>query len=337
FKACGEVGRWEVQHPLYGGLQLQLIGYNQGIQPVTQGGLTEFNLSFFQPADADIIESKQQLLGNVKAAIDKASAASIGKFADAVSNISSKAQAGLAAVVDVATTAVDSILGPIAQINSEINSSFLAIQRGIDETLAAVILDPLALAGQVVNLIETPSQIVLSTQEKLNAYKALAQELFNIESEEPAVLEVKEIYLGATSSAIAGIAAATDAQLSTTVLTQMVDIVENFDAMIVSLEADQSKFLDLPMDEQYVSMVGTFSQYYITTAYALRSMIKSSLELAIEKRFILQKYTSPLMLTINEYNTDDKLDFLIETNDLSGTEIVLLPPGKEIVIYQAFA
>ena len=60
-------------------------------------------------------------------------------------------------------------------------------------------------------------------------------------------------------------------------------------------------------------------------------------DLKIETRFVLGKYETPMNLTVQEYGTlgagDENLDLFISTNNLHGDNVILLPPGFEVVVY----
>jgi len=178
FTACEEVGIWQVQHPVYGPLALQLEKYTQIIQPTKNGGITKFELSMFEPVDAEVIESDSQLKSGVKFQLQISNENAINSFNTQVQNASVSSTTAMKSITGVMTDAVELGLSPITTLNSAINESFNAIIRGIDETLNATFFEPLQLAGQLVNLTQLPGQVVTSTQQKLNRYDDLANEIF---------------------------------------------------------------------------------------------------------------------------------------------------------------
>jgi prophage DNA circulation protein len=337
FKSCAEVGNWEIEHPVYGALTLQLTSYTQDIQPVTNDGEAKFTLGFFEPALDEVIESEQELKSNVKSQIETSNQNAIESFNDKVKNASVVSQTAIDGAVGRVVDAIELVLSPLASVTSGINSAFNSIISGIDDTLAAAVFEPLQLAGQLINLIQLPSQVVTSTREKLNRYHDLAQEVFNIESDDALAYEVNDLTLGAINSAYAGVASESDARTRNEIIEQMKDISTLFDDIVQNLEAGQSKFADGSIITQYVSMQSTYYNYWLTSTSAIRAMIKSSLGLAIEKRFFLKKNKIPLAVVIEEYGDDSQLDFFNETNNIAQSEFLLLRPGREIVIYQDIA
>ena len=67
---------------------------------------------------------------------------------------------------------------------------------------------------------------------------------------------------------------------------------------------------------------------------AVGYIVSISFSLKTEKTIILTENRSILDLVAELYGElDDKLDFFINTNNLSGSEILELPRGREIVYY----
>jgi len=63
-------------------------------------------------------------------------------------------------------------------------------------------------------------------------------------------------------------------------------------------------------------------------------LVEISFNLKQERRIILTRNRSIIDLVAELYGTvDDQLDFLISSNDLSGSEILEVPKGREIVYY----
>lgn len=70
------------------------------------------------------------------------------------------------------------------------------------------------------------------------------------------------------------------------------------------------------------------------TSLAAGYLVAQSFILAEERTIVLGRARTVIDLAGELYGVvDDKLDFLISTNDLSGDEIVELPIGRAIVYY----
>ena len=63
-------------------------------------------------------------------------------------------------------------------------------------------------------------------------------------------------------------------------------------------------------------------------------LVGLALSLATERRVVLDRPRTVIDLAAELYVTvDDRLDFLMESNNLTGAEIVELPRGHEILWY----
>lgn len=70
------------------------------------------------------------------------------------------------------------------------------------------------------------------------------------------------------------------------------------------------------------------------SALAVGFLVELSFTLAQEHRIILDRPRTLIDLVAELYGEiDPQLDFFINTNDLSGDEIIELPAGREIVFY----
>jgi hypothetical protein len=103
------------------------------------------------------------------------------------------------------------------------------------------------------------------------------------------------------------------------------------------LDESQILFEDSDIDEQYFSQTDTFNTSVQLTSFGQRYLLSSAYNLNVERRFTLTKPKTPLQIVGEEYGTwgdnDNLIDAFIDANSLQGTEILLLPAGREVVVY----
>ena len=87
------------------------------------------------------------------------------------------------------------------------------------------------------------------------------------------------------------------------------------------------------IEDQYISQEGTFPQNLLVSSLAVDYLLKASFDLSIEKRFTIVENSLPILLCIQEYGTDELLDFFYETNKITGSDFLLLPAGTEVIVY----
>lgn len=333
FEATGEKGRWQVQHPVKGGLLLQFTSVEEAIDPVGSGNVTAFSIQAIEPISDTVVISTAELQNRISDAIANLNDVESTGFLENVSNALGNAKTAVNNASKKVKATIDKVLGPLKQLNDDINSAFDSISRSVESIIDDVTSFPGEFAGGIQNLVQLPATIAVSTTQKLDIYKNLISENLNLDGDTKGVFAVKSLVLSACVGALADMASNTDAGVRTEILSQIDLISEQFDNIVNSLDSDMDKVNTTKIEEQYISMEGSFPQNLLSTALAINFLLKGSLDLSVEKRFTLKEYTAPIMLTIDQYGTDELLDFFYETNSIENEEFVLLAPGKEVIVF----
>jgi hypothetical protein len=87
------------------------------------------------------------------------------------------------------------------------------------------------------------------------------------------------------------------------------------------------------IDRQYFANSLNYTAVQNTFSLTIRYLLSQFYNTSSEKRFTLKKDRSPLEITCTEYGDIEKYDLFIESNQLSGDEVLLLKAGREVVIY----
>ena len=336
-------GDWKVTHPVHGFLGLKILSYSENDDPTGSGNVTAFDLEFIELIDPVTLKTIAQLNAKLRNQIND--------FNIEITNQFSKAdlsKAGfIAAVTDTATTittAIDKALGPVARLSETVDRSFTAVQAAVQDTLEAAILDPIALASQIIQLTQLPALAVQDVQARLAAYGDLALELFSL-SADTATVEgkntalTKELAIAALLAARGLVAATGTDGLKTRAqaLEFAVTLVDGLRDATAALDADQDVFQSSNFEDQYFSQSESYSDALTVTALGVDVFLTTAFDLKIEKRFVLGRPRTPIELTVQEYGTlgdgDRNLDLFIDSNDLHGDDIILLPAGREVVVY----
>ncbi|MEE8206711.1 MAG: hypothetical protein V3T82_07160, partial [Nitrospinaceae bacterium] len=90
----------------------------------------------------------------------------------------------------------------------------------------------------------------------------------------------------------------------------------------------------------YFSQSRSFVDAARMSALAMAFLLKSTFDLSAEKRITLTQAENPVMIALREYegpgDSDSNIDLFYSSNNLTGQETLLLPVGKEIVVYLPF-
>lgn len=342
YLACSENGKWEIIHPVHGQLFLNLMSVTEVNAVVDNANTTEMQTEWIESIDPAFIITDAQLAADIQAQADIVNSQAAQQFN---ANINQDKLSFIQAIKDtVATiqTAVDSALGPLFETVAEINKTVNAIQRGINDTLTAVILRPLQLAGQIQQLIQIPGLVTSNIQSRLDAYQKLADDIFNLSpdsstTESKNQVSTQELTLSAVLVAISQVTATGVLATRTDALETIEFNTQLFNESITNLDTSQELFINVDIDSQYFSQSQAFPDISKIISTSLKLLLSSLFNLSAEKRFILDRPRSPIEITITEYGdlgeNDINFDLFITSNKLKKNEILLLPAGKEVVVY----
>jgi len=237
------------------------------------------------------------------------------------------------------------------------------VQNELRDTYNATVVKASGIAGLLQNLIEIPVASSSSYTVRAQAYASLIDEFLTVlpggssqtVSATASLEDIKqstsvvELSLMAAVAAMAATAATTTlapvTMLETTpsisTRAQIIQAVEEmqatFEKVVAALENVQTLFATAPIDAQYVSLIDTYAAAADTLSTAIQFLFASSLKLSIERKFILDRPRTPFDIVVSEYGSLGKdevyLDLFIRTNDLHGKDILLLPGGRQVVVY----
>ena len=116
-----------------------------------------------------------------------------------------------------------------------------------------------------------------------------------------------------------------------------IDFVETFNAIIEAAETAADVFYDAEVDKQYESFRESYADAATVVHSCVTYLLTQAFNLTVERRFTIQTPRAPIEIVVSEYGNlgkdDSFLDFFLASNDLHGKDILLLPAGKEIVLY----
>jgi hypothetical protein len=332
--ACSQTGTWDVMHPTKGFKGLQLVRVSEGIQPVTSGNVTQFVTEWIEPIDPVTLKTVAQMASEAGMRLNDFNDAAATEFNAKVKTGTLKDRTSIIGAANTVTQAMDKILGPISEGVTGINEAFDATLRGVQDVLRATILEPLALASQIQQLTQLPMLATQDVKARLNAYRDLCREIFGMEARDTNTAAVREVSLNAVIGGMSSIATSSDATTSFKTKAQVIGAIESIDEqyteIIGALDADATKFYGA----RYQSQVSTFTPGLLLTGLGVRYLLDAFYDLRIEKVFYLSVPSTPIRLAIENYgNAEQGLDTIIDTNELTGDELIWLPAGKRIVVY----
>jgi len=342
FKACSERGVWNVIHPVKGSLDLQLISVKENIEPVESGNVTQFDMEWIEPLKDSEVPSLFQQRSTIDSQIDELNSTSSDQIDSNVLQETAAQTSSFEATVDAVVKAVEKFLAPVYELQAEINSQVLSIKRGINSLLSAPVLDIVSIAGQIQALVQLPALAIADVNSRIEAYQGFISAALDFspdtaETKDRNIVAVQELALTSALASISFVSSTgeLDSRLQAIELINL--NTELFKDITDTLDATQDLFKDEIIDDQYFSQSESYSDTLLLISQTIAYLLRSAFDLSIEKRFILEKMRAPIEITISEYGDlgedDINFDLFITSNGLKGNDILILPEGREVLVY----
>ena len=323
-----ERGRGRLEHPLYGSFTVVPFGaITRRDDLVTAANQAVIEVTFWETIELVYPQPLTDDVSAVQTGLAAYIAAAGAEFADLLDVSTVADEAGFLATFQQVTATVGEILDTTTDVYQDIEQS---INRSID----ILVRDPLTLANQFVQLVQAPARGLESITARLDAYGNLARSLTGFDPQD-------------STTATANDFATTDLAATAAVSGSVVAVtVTPFDTQPAAIEAADAltRQLDTVVNWREV----TFNEIETVTdtgasyqglqravALAANYLIEISFTLLQERRVVLSHPRTIIDLAGELYGRvdDNTLNFLINTNQLTGSEILELPRGRAVVYY----
>lgn len=342
FNAMSARGDWIVDHPTKGRLFLQPVSFKEEIRPVESGSVTVINTSWIDVGSENSFVSAEQLSAAIEVQNANVENPSLDQLTANIDQSNVENIQAVRSTTEKSLTAFNETLGPLAEEDAEVSAQVDAIQRSITDTLESTPVDLTVLGGQIQALVSAPAAITGSVLQNLRSYESFIEKLIQIPviaftQTERNVVAILEIFGIAGSSAANLTAIRTLPDTRAGALSTLDSVSNIFITMTDAFDVYQEGFTDQLLEDQYFSQSQSFVESSLMTAQTASFLLSISFDLAIEKRFLLKEDRTPVEITITEYGAlgddDEFVDLFIGSNGLRGADILILPAGREVVVY----
>ena len=342
FQTCSEKGTWEINHPtVIGKKNLYLVSVKEDVSRTSSANVSNFETTWLESIAPEEIVSVpdfyEEILSFSITNIDETAGQQFFNITDQSSaNLRQSTVNSSSSMLSIVTD----VLSDISALNAQIQARINAIQRGIRAALNQVVLQPLQLAAQFQELIRLPVLATNGIQARLDAYQELTAEILGLSPAVPStegrnVAGVMEMGITAAMTAAAQSSASGTLNTRREAIETSEFLANLFNDATDGLDAVEELFKDQGAERQYFTQSDTYSLTAGLIARSVDFLIKSSFSLSVEKRIVLTSARSPFEIAVNEYGgeNDENYDLFVDSNMLEGDEILLLPPGREVVVY----
>jgi prophage DNA circulation protein len=359
-----ERGAGVLEHPRYG--QVDVVPFGEITQRddlKTRANQTVLEVVFWATIGTAYPTGQNNGTAEALAAVDEYTAVASGQLEEALQFNTQFEVVTFRDQWDGFLNNVQSELAELAEVQGDIARQFNNINDSINRSIDVLIAEPLTLSFQTLALIKVPARAAVQIEARLSAYGNLALSIMNgisnrigtgpsgtpqtvqptNDSRAANELASRELF---AQGAIAGSVTATMTAVQSSVedggySTQPQAI------MAAELLLEQFEQVTDWVDQNYCDLDGTgiealsvvdtgagYQQLYKSVSLAAGVLVQLAFNLRQERRITLDRARS-LYDFVGEYygDIDANLDFFINSNDLTGSEILELPKGRTVVVY----
>jgi prophage DNA circulation protein len=332
-----ERGTGKLEHPIYGTVNVVPFGTITRRDDLKTGAnQAVFEIVFFETIGLIYPSSQTDPASSVLAAVDEYNDAAAQEFDDVTS---------LDNAVDAVTfkneyrallDSVSSGLQSIANEQDNVRTQFNAVRDSINQGIDVLIADPLTLAFQTLILLQAPARALTIITARLDAYKNLADSIItgnnavvtpSFDSRSSNLFHINDLYASTYLSGSVVSVVNTQFTTKTEALTAAEFILTQLDDLNNWRDANFKALAEIDTGAAY-------QQLQEAVALTAGFLVEISFTLRQERRVVLDRNRTIINLVAEFYGSvDDQLDFFINSNSLTGSEILEVPRGREVVYY----
>lgn len=360
-----ESGIGKLEHPLYGTVDVVPFGtVTRRDDLANEANISVVEVTFWTTLGALYPSAQTHPQSEILSAIDGFDVAAAQDFANSVDFASKLQQVTTLGSVRAFLRDISATMQGISDRVSSVSEKFQAIQSTINLGLDVMVGQPVLLAQQVLNLVRAPARAAIGLTDRLEGYQALATRVMASARGTPSV----SLYAGATlndqttrvsndfhlsdllakgsvsSSIVAAVAnpvsddgeqAASQYGSRSEALQAAEDLLSQFEAVTNWRDTGFKSLGKVPgLSTAQIDSGDSFQALQKAAALAAGYLIQLSFSLAVERVIELDHDTTIINAAAELYGeVDARLDFIIDTNELTGSEILELPRGRRLVYY----
>ena len=340
----GETGVGVLEHPMYGPRDVVPYGEITRTDRVkTAANQSQVSVSFWETTNIIYPNTQSDPASLAEQAISDVASVSAVNFNSIVSLDSAvervNFQNGFSSILEM----FDGFLAPVVNAEDQVRRRFQAISDSINNGIDVLIANPLTLATQVNQLIREPSRLSSNIVARLSAYGDLVTSIISGDGASVDIrndnVSLNQFHLNdlVAISALSGqMSSAINANFETRqqALASAITIIDQFNEVILWRDSIFESFEGMDVNLSLIDNGHSYQMLQNAVATTAGSLVEISFALRQERRLRLQRNRTIVDLTAELYGeVDNRLDFFINSNRLTGSEILELPRGREIVYY----
>lgn len=325
-----EIGVGILEHPKYGTFSVVPFGnITQRDSLKTAANQSVFETTFWESIPDTYPLPQVDRAAAVVKAVEEFNVANADEFAKKIDISTAAKKASLKSRFTVFLGEANTKLRALSEKQQDVRAKFEAVYDSINTTIDTLVGAPLTLASQTAQLIQSPALALSAVRGRLDQYLSIAQTLLTTSAASASNNDFRlddNLVMNYVAGAVESVV---NAQFSTKgeALQAATDI--------LGMLSDVSDWRDTQLTA--LAEVDTGAPYQkLQEAVALTAgfLVEISFTLKLERTLIVDRDRTIIDLAAELYGeVDARLDFLIISNALTGSEIIELPRGRKIVYY----
>lgn len=326
-----ERGTGKLEHPIYGVKNVVPFGTltrRDDLKTAANQAIVE--ITFWETIDLIYPTAQTDPASDVLGSVDEYNAAAAAELEDTLYLKTVTAAITFKNNVTALVGQVQSGLQAIADTQEAVQKQFDAVVSSINNGIDVLVSEPLTLGFQITQMIQAPARALTNIEARLNAYKDLATALISGDGADvSSVNEFRTNDLYASSYVTGSVVSTVNNQFFTK--TEAIQAAEE----VLEQFADVVAWRDTQLESLGEIDTGTaYQKLQEAVAVTVGFLVEISFTLREERRLVLDRNRTIIDLVGELYGAvDSELDFFITSNRLSGSEILELPAGREILYY----
>lgn len=322
-----EKGAGVLEHPIYGVIDVVPFGsIKRSDALVTAANQAVFNVTFFETTDIIYPTNINDPISEIR---------------DNTLNFNNALSEQTANELDLTTAGeqvlfrneyrvlLDQVINGLDIVEDNLTSTsnrFRSIEQSIKNSLNILVEQPLDLMFQTVQLLQEPARIVNDVKARFSSYSGLFDLILNSFNSANDFYNRKGFAMGLVSSAALA-AVNTNFETKPEAISYAEQILDFFDQVNEWSESGYTSTSEIDTGESY-------QQLQQLTALTAGYLVQLSFNLKQEVTIKLDRNRTVIDFLGEIYdNIDDNIDAFINYNQLTGSEILEIPRGRELVYY----
>lgn len=327
----------QLMHPAYGTVDVVPFGEivrKDGLKTSANQAIVE--VTFYETTGAVFPGEQDDPETQVLGALDELTEAAADGLAGTVDLEAAVETATFRSKIKALVDGVEQRMKPIVEFVDKRKRIFNRQVDSLNRGLSVLIGRPADLAFQVLQILETPSRARLARAARFDAYRDLIGSLISgdgavvtpgLDSRNANDFHANDLVATGSVSGLVRSSVFSQFDTATQALEVADDILATLDSVV---EWRDSNFESLGE----VDTGAAYQKLQAACALAAGYLIQISFSLKRERRIVLDRARTPIDLVFELYGSvDENLDFFITSNALTGSEILEIPEGREVVFY----